>query len=107
MEPAMRRSALIAILAIGAIGGPAFVTPAEAQSRRQPLGVTVEGRSWLDAGKAASEGSYNRHLGAANRSGFSGPTFNTNSLYGAGSLPDVIGAGANPFANTIWTPGLR
>jgi hypothetical protein len=82
--------------------------PAEAQqSRRAPLSVTVEGRSWLDAGKVAPVGSYNRHLQAANRAGFTGPNFNQGSWYGSGTLPDHIGAGANPFANTIWTPGWR
>jgi hypothetical protein len=103
----MRVITLVAALTAGFALSAIVVTSAEAQTRRAPLSVTVEGRSWLDAGKVAPEGSYNRHLGAANRAGFTAPNFNMSSLYGSGSLPDHIGAGANPFANTIWTPGWR
>jgi hypothetical protein len=103
----MRVIVLSAALATGFALSALVAAPAEAQTRRGPLSVTVEGRSWLDAGKVAPEGSYNRHLGAANRAGFTPPNFNMGSLYGAGSLPDPIGSGVNPFANTIWTPGLR
>jgi hypothetical protein len=81
-------------------------TTAEAQSRR-PLAVTVEGRSWLDAGKVVPAENLSRHVGAANRAGFSPPNGNFSNLYGIDSLPSHIGAGANPFANSFFGPSLR
>lgn len=97
-------------LAAAALAGLAVITvaatAAEAQGRRQPLRVVVEPRSFLDPGKVAPVGHYNRHLMAANM--FSGPTQNGVSGWTTSSnLPGPIGAGVNPFANTIWTPGWR
>ncbi len=98
----MRASALV----LAAAACVAAVSAAEAQ-QRPPLSVTVEGRSWLDPGKVVPAESLSRHVGAANRAGFSPPNFNQMGLYGGDSLPSHIGAGANPFANSFFGPSLR
>ncbi|MBD3847020.1 hypothetical protein GGC47_002286 [Bosea sp. OAE752] len=75
---------------------------AEAQSRREPLRIIVQKRSYFDAGNVVPVGSMNnyasQHFAAA-------PVYvNTGSLYGESTLPGRVGSGANPFANTIETP---
>lgn len=75
---------------------------AEAQQRR-PLRVTVQKRSFFDAGKVVPVGTMNRY---ATINAVSSPVYsNTAELYGESTLPPRIGGGSNPFANTIWTPG--
>jgi hypothetical protein len=74
----------------------------EAQTRRGPLRVTVQKRSYFDAGNVVPVGSMNnyasQHFAAA-------PAYaNTGSLYGEETLPGRIGAGRNPFANSFETP---
>jgi hypothetical protein len=102
MRVSTAATAALAALAIVA----ALPTAAEAQSRRAPLAVTVEGRSFLDAGRIAPVGTYNRHLTAANVLMI--PSFGHNSgLYGRETLPPLIGAGENPFANSFSGPSLR
>jgi hypothetical protein len=92
--------------ACAALSALALSTAAEAQTRRAPLAVTVEGRSFLDAGRIAPVGTYNRHLTAANM--LMSPSFGDNSgLYGRETLPPMIGAGENPFANSFFGPSLR
>lgn len=99
------RSALPVALA-GFVSITLAVPAAQAQDRRQPLRIVVEPRSFLDAGKLAPVGYYNRHLLAANR--FMGPSQNGVSGWTSSpNLPGPIGAGVNPFANSIWTPTLR
>jgi hypothetical protein len=101
-ETAMRATALL-------IAAACVVTAAGAAQAQQgrPLSVTVEGRSWLDPGKVVATESLSRHVGAANRAGFSPPNGNFSNLYGMDSLPSHIGAGANPFANSFFGPSLR
>lgn len=75
---------------------------AEAQNRRGPLRITVQKRSYFDAGKVVPVGSLNRyasqHIAAT-------PVYaGVGDLYGEGTLPARIGAGTNPFANTFETP---
>jgi hypothetical protein len=75
---------------------------AEAQNRRGPLRVTVQKRSYFDAGNVVAVGSMDnyarQHISAS-------PVYgNTASWYGEGTLPAAIGSGANPFANTFSTP---
>ena len=80
---------------------PILVSAAEAQQRR-PLTVKVERRSFLDAGKVTAVGSMNRHLIAANLGmGAFSPVRNSIGSGGQDILPGYIGAGANPFANSI------
>jgi hypothetical protein len=74
---------------------------AEAQQRR-PLRVTVQKRSYFDAGKVVPVGSMNQYASQHFRAT---PVYaNTGDLYGEGTLPPRIGSGANPFANTFATP---
>lgn len=88
-----------AALAIALAASPILVTLAEAQTRREPLRVIVQKRSYFDAGKVVPVGSMNRY---ASQHFASLPTYhNTGELYGEGTLPARIGIGANPFANTI------
>lgn len=84
----------------------AATSAAEAQDRRQPLRITVETRSFLDAGKIAPVGQYDRHLVAANRF-MGGPPMGLISARSFENLPGPIGAGANPFANSFYGPSLR
>ena len=92
-----------AILAVAAPASTVMVSIAEAQSRRGPLRVTVQKRSYFDAGKVVPVGSMNRY---ATVNTVSSPVYsNTADFYGESTLPARIGAGANPFAGTIWTPG--
>ena len=78
--------------------------PAEAQSKRKPLRVIVEGRSFLDAGKIVPVGGYDRHLFVANT--MPTTTFGSISNFGRDNLPDRF-AGPNPFANSFYGPSLR
>jgi hypothetical protein len=75
---------------------------AEAQTRRGPLRITVQKRSYFDAGNVVPVGSLNRY---ASQHFASAPVYtNTGSLYGEETLPGRIGAGRNPFANSFETP---
>lgn len=88
-----------AALAIALAASPVLVSLAEAQTRREPLRVIVQKRSYFDAGKVVPVGSMNQY---ASQHFASLPTYyNTGELYGEGTLPARIGAGVNPFANTI------
>ena len=59
----------------------------------------MQKRSYFDAGKVVPVGSMNQY---ASQHFASLPTYyNTGELYGEGTLPARIGAGVNPFANTI------
>jgi hypothetical protein len=90
---------LAAALAISFMAVTAIATVAEAQSRREPLRVTVQKRSYLDPGNVVPVGSMNRY---ASQHSFAAPVYvNTASFYGEETLPARIGAGRNPFANTI------
>lgn len=78
------------------------VSVAEAQTKRGPLRVTVQKRSYFDAGNVVPVNSMNhyasQHFAAA-------PAYaNTGSLYGEETLPGRIGTGRNPFANSFETP---
>lgn len=84
----------------------AATSAADAQTRRQPLQITVEPRSFLDAGKIAPVGQYDRHLVAANRFA-GGPPVGLIGSRAFENLPGAIGAGANPFANSFYGPSLR
>lgn len=93
---------LAAGLAVSFAGMTLVASVAEAQQRR-PLRVTVQKRSYFDAGKVVPVGSMNRY---ATVNTISSPVYsNTSDFYGESTLPPRIGAGVNPFANTIWTPG--
>ncbi len=97
------RRLVLAVTAIAALSGLAAL-PAEAQSKRAPLRVKVEGRSFLDAGKIVPVGRYDRHLFVANTM----PTtaFGSISNFGRDNLPDRF-AGPNPFANSFYGPSIR
>jgi hypothetical protein len=96
MTPLKRVAAAIAI-ALAA--SPVLAAMAEAQTRREPLRVIVQKRSFLDAGTVVPVGSMNQY---ASQHFYSSPTYaHAGELYGEGTLPARIGAGANPFANTI------
>ncbi len=102
----MKQRAAIATAVAALVTVSMLPVAAEAQTRRRPLAVTVEGRSFLDAGRVAPVGTYNRHLIAANMLMI--PSFGHNSgLYGRETLPPLIGAGENPFANSFYGPSLR
>ena len=79
-----------------------FAVPvAEAQQRR-PVRVTVQKRSYFDAGKIVPVGSMNRY---ATQNIVASPVYSSvGELYGEGTLPPRIGSGANPFANSFSTP---
>lgn len=75
---------------------------AEAQSRRGPLRIIVQKRSYFDAGNVVPVGSMNRY---ASQHFAAAPVYvSTGDHYGEGTLPGRIGSGANPFANTFATP---
>lgn len=97
------RSLALAFTAIAAVSTLAAL-PAEAQSKRKPLRVVVEGRSFLDAGKVVPVGRYDRHLFVSNTM----PTTPVGSIsnFGRDNLPDRF-AGPNPFANSFYGPSLR
>lgn len=91
-----------ALLAIAVTASTVMASIAEAQNRRGPLRVTVQKRSYFDAGNVVPVGSMNRY---ANQHMSASPVYaNTGDLYGEGTLPGRIGAGVNPFANTFATP---
>jgi hypothetical protein len=93
---------LAAVFAVSIAASTVLVTIAEAQTRRGPLRVTVQKRSYLDAGNVVPVGSMNRY---ANQHFTSAPTYSSiGSWYGEETLPGRIGAGVNPFANTFSTP---
>jgi len=92
-----------AILTVALATSTVLATVAEAQNRRGPLRVTVQKRSYFDAGNVVPVGSMNRY---ANQHTFASPVYaSSGELYGEGTLPARIGAGVNPFANTFSTPG--
>ena len=89
-------------LTIALAASTVMATIAEAQSRRGPLRVTIQKRSYFDAGNVVPVGSLNRY---ANQHSYASPVYaSTGELYGEGTLPGRIGAGVNPFANTFATP---
>lgn len=89
-------------LTIALAASTVMVSLAEAQSRRGPLRITVQKRSYLDAGKVVPVGSMNRY---ASQHFAASPIYvSTGSLYGEDTLPSRVGAGSNPFANTIEPP---
>ncbi|MGO4406832.1 hypothetical protein AB4Z10_21535 [Bosea sp. RAF48] len=91
------------VLAITLAASTVLATIAEAQNRRGPLRVTVQKRSYFDAGNVVPVGSLNRY---ANQAPYTSPVYaNVGELYGEATLPPRIGAGVNPFANTFSTPG--
>ena len=93
---------LAAVLALSVAASTVMVAMAEAQSRRGPLRVTVQKRSYFDLGNVVPVGSMNRY---ASQHFASSPTYASNgSWFGEDTLPGRIGAGANPFANTYETP---
>jgi hypothetical protein len=90
-------------LGLSLVALTAAASIAEAQSRRDPLRIIVQKRSYFDAGNVVPVGSMNsyasQHFAAA-------PVYaNTGEFYGEGTLPPRVGAGANPFANTFSTGG--
>ena len=93
---------LAAVFAISVAASTVWVSFAEAQNRRGPLRVTVQKRSYFDAGKVVPVGTLNRyasqHVAAA-------PAYASfGGFYGEDTLPGRIGSGSNPFANTYATP---
>ena len=75
---------------------------AEAQQQRRPLRVTVQKRSYFDAGNVVPVGSMNRY---ATQNIVTSPVYSAaGELYGEGTLPSRIGSGASPFANSFSTP---
>lgn len=99
-----RVTALLGGLTIGLMLGT--VADVQAQSRRQPLVVKVEPRSWLDAGRGGSSTTGTRHLTGATFT--AAPAFaHVGGRYGEDTLPPRIGAGINPFANTFSTGSAR
>jgi hypothetical protein len=98
MRPLSRLAAGLA-LSVAAVTFAASV--AEAQQRR-PLRVTVQKRSYFDAGNVVPVGSMNRY---ATQNIVASPVYSASGeLYGEGTLPPRIGSGANPFANSFSTP---
>ena len=93
---------LAAVFAVSIAASTVMASVAEAQSRRGPLRVTVQKRSFFDAGNVVPVGSMNRY---ASQHFASAPAYsNMGGFYGEDILPGRIGAGANPFANTFETP---
>lgn len=91
-----------ALLAVTITASTVVASMAEAQNRRGPLRVTVQKRSYFDAGNVVPVGSLNRY---ASQHMSASPVYaSTGELYGEGTLPSRIGAGVNPFANTFATP---
>lgn len=90
--------------ALATAASTVMVSFAEAQSRRGPLRVTVQKRSYFDLGNVVPVGSMNRY---ATQMFTATPVYaSSGELYGEGTLPGRIGAGVNPFANTFSTPGF-
>ncbi|MBN9437957.1 hypothetical protein [Bosea sp. (in: a-proteobacteria)] len=90
-------------LAISLAATTVAVSLAEAQERR-PLRITVQKRSYFDAGNVVAVGSMNRY---ATQNIIASPVYSAaGDLYGEGTLPPRIGAGRNPFANSFSTPGF-
>jgi hypothetical protein len=93
---------LAAVLAVSMAASTVMVTLAEAQSRRGPLRITVQKRSYFDMGNVVPVGSMNQY---ASQHFTTSPVYaSTAEFYGEGVLPPRIGAGRNPFANTFATP---
>jgi hypothetical protein len=93
---------LAAGLGLSLVALTVAATVAEAQSRRGPLRVTVQKRSFFDAGNVVAVGSMNRYAG---QHFAAAPVYaSTGEFYGEGTLPGRVGAGRNPFANTFATP---
>jgi hypothetical protein len=93
---------LAAVLAVSMAASTVMVTLAEAQSRRGPLRITVQKRSYFDMGNVVPVGSMNQY---ASQHFAATPVYaNTSEFYGEGVLPARIGSGANPFANSFSTP---
>lgn len=91
-----------AAFGLSLVGLTVVASVAEAQSRREPMRIIVQKRSYFDAGKVVPVGSLNRyasqHLAAT-------PIYtNFGSFYGEDTLPSRIGAGANPFAASYVSP---
>ncbi len=82
---------LAALSSVAVVAVPA----AEAQERR-PLSITVQKRSYLDAGPAVPVGSMNRYATQHFYASSAAPSFGNQGNLG---LPSAIGSGANPFAN--------
>ncbi len=75
------------------------VAPALEARERKPLRVTVQKRSYFDAGKVAPVGSMNRY---ASGHAYASPVYSfAGDRFGEGTLPSRIGAGTNPFTG-IW-----
>jgi hypothetical protein len=75
------------------------VAPALEARERKPMRITVEKRSYFDAGKIVPVGSLNRY---ASNQAFSSPVYSfAGDRYGDGTLPSRIGAGTNPFTG-VW-----
>ncbi|MBN9468453.1 MAG: hypothetical protein J0J10_06740 [Bosea sp.] len=90
-------------LAISLAATTVAVSLTEAQERR-PLRITVQKRSYFDAGNVVAVGSMNRY---ATQNIIASPVYSAaGDLYGEGTLPPRIGAGRNPFANSFSTPGF-
>jgi hypothetical protein len=93
---------LAAVFAIAIAASSVLATVAEAQSRRGPLRVTVQKRSYFDAGNVVPVGSMNRY---ASQHFASAPAYSSvGGWFGEDVLPGRLGAGSNPFANTFATP---
>lgn len=95
-------SRLAAGLALSVAAVTFAASVAEAQQQRKPLRVTVQKRSYFDAGNVVPVGSINRY---ASQHFVASPVYSAaGELYGEGTLPSRIGSGANPFANSFSTP---
>lgn len=93
---------LAAVFAVSVAASTVLVSFAEAQSRRGPLRVTVQKRSYFDLGNVVPVGSMNRY---ASQHFAAAPAYASfGGFYGEDTLPGRIGAGTNPFANTFETP---
>ena len=92
------------VLALAMAASTVVATIAEAQNRRGPLRVTIQKRSYFDAGNVVPVGSMNRYAGQHT---YASPVYaSSGELYGEATLPGRIGAGINPFANTFSTGGF-
>lgn len=90
---------LIASTLLAAVAVSFAVTAAEAQSRR-PLRITVQPRSYLDAGKVAPVGSLQNYATVDRYSPMTPPT--AAFMRADAALPPRIGAGRNPFGPVDW-----
>lgn len=92
---------LAVVLAVAVAASATLVSVAEAQ-RRGPLRVTVQKRSYFDAGNVVPVGSMNQY---ASQHFAAAPVYvNFGSFYGEDTLPARVGAGRNPFANSYESP---